>query len=91
MKFIQDVCLRGLMAILQHALDDPTAIGMCCKLMDLVCKGVDDERDMLGWDPLDSFLDYVVAVLVFDTLQDLIFKLFDKIGLLVNKDKLKRL
>jgi len=38
---------------------------------------MDDELYMFGGDPLDGFLDDMVTVLVFDTREDMLFKLLD--------------
>ena len=39
--------------------------------MDLTSEGFNDELDVIGWDSLDSFLNNMIAVLVFDTLEDI--------------------
>jgi len=51
--------------------------------MDLAFESFNDELDVLCWNTLDGFLDDVVAVLIFDTLQNIVLKLFHKFSLLV--------
>lgn len=38
--------------------------------MDLTSESFYDELDVIGWDSLDGFLNNMIAVLVFDTLED---------------------
>jgi hypothetical protein len=52
--------------------------------MDLAFKSFNDELDVLCWNALDGLLDDVVAVLIFDTLQNVVLKLFHKLSLLVS-------
>lgn len=72
-------------AVLEHALDHAAAVGMGGEPNDLALEGIDDELYALGGDPLDGLLDDVVAVLVFDALDNRAPQLEDKLGLLVHK------
>ena len=88
-KFLEDGSLCLALAVLKHPLDDSTAIRMGRQAMNLTSEGIDDELDMLRWNSLDGFLNYVVAILVLDAFQDVHVELFDQSGLLVDQDMLK--
>ena len=57
-------------------MDNSTAVGMSSKSVYLSSESIDDKLDMLCWDPLNSLLHDVVAVLILDALQDLVLKFF---------------
>lgn len=76
-------------AVFQNPLDNTATIGMSCKNMNLASERLDDELNMLCWNTLDGLLNHVVAILVFDTLQYIGSKLFDKLGLLIGEDMLE--
>lgn len=90
-EFGEDACLGFLVAVLQHSLDYPTSIWMCRQRVNLSVEGIDNELDMLSWNPLDSLLDNVVSVLVLDAGEDMSIKLFNELSLLVHKDMFERL
>lgn len=52
---------------------------------------MDDELYMLGGDPLDGFLNDMITILVLDTMEDMFFKLFDQLRLLIGQNVLERL
>lgn len=52
---------------------------------------MDDELYMLGGDPLDRFLDNVVAILILDTREDMFFELLDQLRLLIGQNVLEGL
>ena len=62
---------RGLVAraVLQDPLDDPAAVGVGGQVVHLASEGVNDELESAGLYSLDTLLDHVVTILVFDTLQ----------------------
>lgn len=75
----------------QHTLNNPTAIRMCCQTMYLSGESVNDELDMFCRHSLDSLLNNMIAVLVLDTFEHMIFQLFDQESLLIGKDVLQGL
>lgn len=52
---------------------------------------MDDELYMLGGYPLDGLLNDMVTILVFDTWEDMFFKLLDQLGLLIGQNVLESL
>lgn len=56
----------------QHALDDPTAIRMLRKLVDLAGKSIDDELYMLCRYTLNCLLYDMIPILIFDASHDLL-------------------
>ncbi len=56
--------------------------------MDLPGKGTDDELDMFGWYAFDGLLNDMVSILVFHTLENMIFELFNNGRLLICQDVL---
>lgn len=52
---------------------------------------MDDELYMLGGYPLNGLLDDMVTILVFDTWEDMFFKLLDQLGLLIGQNVLESL
>lgn len=77
--------------IFQHPLNYTTTIGMGSQSMHLAFEGVNDELDMFCWDSLNCFLDNMVAMLVFDTLENVYLEFFNELGLLVSEDMFKSL
>lgn len=55
----------------QHALYDPTAVCMLGELVHLASESVDDELNMLRWNPLNGLLHDMVPILVLDASHDL--------------------
>ena len=64
-------------AVFKHPLDDTTAIRMCRKSLHLSCESVDDELDVLSWDPLDGLLYNMISILILDASQNVFFQLLD--------------
>ena len=58
-------------AVLQDPLDDPAAVWMCGEVVHLTSEGVNDELEPGGLHRLDTFLNHVVSVLVFHTLENI--------------------
>ena len=54
-------------------------------------EGIDNELDVLSGYSFNGFLDHVVAILVLDALQHIVFKFFDQLSLLVSKDMFESL
>lgn len=77
--------------MLQHTLNNPTAIRMCCQTMYLSGERVNNELDMFCRDSLDSLLNNMITVLVLDTFEHMVFELFDQKSLLIGKDVLQSL
>src|SRR6266536_5031961 len=59
--------------------------------MNLASEGFDDELDVLGRDTLDGLLYDMVAILVFDTFENICLKLLNKFSLLISEHMLKSL
>jgi len=59
--------------------------------LDLSSERMDDELYMFGGYPLDGLLDDMVTILVFDTWEDMFFKLLDQLGLLIGQNVLESL
>lgn len=76
-------------AVFQDSLDDTATIGMSGKNVNLAPECLDDELNVLCWNTLDGFLNHVVAILIFDTFQDICSKLFDELSLLIGENMLK--
>lgn len=79
------------LAILQHALYDPTAILVGRQFMNVACKGVDDELDMFSGYPFESFLDHMVSVLILDAFENVVLKFSNQLGLLTSQDMFQSL
>ena len=75
-----------LLAVLQHALYDPTAKLVGRQLLNVTSEGVNDELDMVRGYSLESFLDHMVPVLILDAFEDVVLKLSDQLRLLVGQD-----
>jgi hypothetical protein len=78
-------------AVFEDSLNHSTAIRVSGKDVDLASESIDGELDMFCGHSLDGFLDNVVAVLVFDALEDVWPKLFHQLCLLVCEDVLQGL
>jgi hypothetical protein len=61
------------------------------KNVHLALEGFDDELNVLSRHTLNGFLHYVIAVLIFDALQDIDLQLFHQLGLLISEDVLQGL
>lgn len=75
----------------EHPLNDPTSVRVGGKTLNLLMEGIQDELDMLRRNPLDRFLDDMVAVLVPDGFQDVVLEFLHDASLLVDQDVLKSL
>lgn len=85
-QFTKDRFTVIFLAMFKHPLDHTAAVGMCRKSVDLALERVDDKLDILRRNPLDSFLDNVVTVLISHALENMVLKFFDHRSLLVRKD-----
>ena len=56
---------------------------MNSKLLGVSLEGVDNEADVLCWNPFNGFLDDMVSILVHDALQHVSIELFDECRLLI--------
>ena len=90
-QLVEDIGFGWLDAFLQHALDNPTAVGMRREMMNLAGESIDNECDVLSRDSLDGLLNDMIAVLILDAFQNLVLKLLDQGSLLVNQYMLERL
>jgi hypothetical protein len=75
---------------LKTTLYDPATIRVQTEVLNLTKEGVVDEADSLWSTSFDCLLNDVVAILIFDTLQNVIFQFTNKRGLLFDEDMLKR-
>lgn len=76
-EFFQNCRLVLGFAVLQDSLNHTTAIGMGRQGVDLSSKGIDDEPDVFGRYSLDGFLDDMIAILIFDALEDICLELLN--------------
>lgn len=83
MKLLEQRSLCSLVAVFEHALDDTASIGMSRQSVDLAMESFDDELDMFCWYSLNSFLNHMVAVLVFHALEYMTVQFLHKGGLLL--------
>ena len=75
-------------AIFQYPLDDSAAVRMSGENMNLTSESFDDKLNMLSGDTLDGFLHNMVAILIFDTFENIGLKFIDELSLLIRKDML---
>jgi len=78
-------------AVLQYPLNDSAPIRMCSKNVHLTSKSFDDELDMLCGYSLDGLLHDVIAILIFDTFEDIGLEFCNELGLLIGEDMLESL
>ena len=86
MEFLQYRRSGRLFAMFEHALYDTATVRMSSQALNLSSKGIDDELDVLCRYALDSLLNDVIAVLIFDALEDLILQFLHQGGLLVGQN-----
>lgn len=86
MEFTQNRFPIDFLAMLQHPLNDPTAIRMGSKSIHLPFESVDYKLHILGRNSFDGFLDHVIAILISNTFQDMVLKLLDHRSLLISED-----
>lgn len=70
----------------EHALYDTATVRMSSQTLNLSSKGVDDELDVLCRYTLDSFLNDVITVLIFDALENLMLQFLHQGRLLVGQN-----
>lgn len=75
--------------MLKAALDNTATIGVDAESVDLVGKGIEDEVNVLGLASLYRFLDDMVAVLVLDAANNIVFELTDQGSLLIVEDMIE--
>lgn len=56
----------------EHPLDDPAAVRVSGKFVDIALESVNDEANVLRGDSLDSLLNDVVTILVPDAFHDML-------------------
>jgi len=83
MKLLKQRSLCSLVTVFEHTLDDTAPIGMSRQSMNLAMESFDDELDMFCWYSLNSFLNHMVAILVFHTLEDMTVQFLNEGGLLL--------
>ena len=86
MEFLQYRRSGRLFAMFEHALYDTATVRMSSQALNLSSKGIDDELDVLCRYALDSLLNDVIAVLIFDALEDLMFQFLHEGRLLIGQD-----
>ena len=86
MQFVEYSSLVLRLAVFQNPLDDSASIWVGSKDVNLAPEGFDDELNVLCWYSFDSFLHDVIAILIFDTLENIRLELCDEFCLLVCKD-----
>ena len=90
-KFVQHGGPGGFFAVFQHALNDSTTIRMHGQAVHLACKCVDDELNMHRRNPLDGLLYDMIAVLIFDAFEHMLFEFSNQLRLLIGQNMLKGL
>ena len=90
-KFVQHGGPGGFFAVFQHALNDSTTIRMHGQAVHLAGKCVDDELNMHRRNPLDGFLYDMIAVLIFDAFEHMLFEFSNQLRLLIGQNMLKSL
>jgi hypothetical protein len=70
-KFFENVRMSRLRAVFEKSLDDATAVGVRCQWLNLTRECVDDEANVFRGDAFNRLLNYVVAILVLDALENL--------------------
>jgi hypothetical protein len=77
MQLLQDCGLIMGFAVFQNSLNNSTAVGVRGENVHLSFEGFDDELNVLSWDTLNGFLHNVIAILIFNTLQNIDLQLFN--------------
>lgn len=86
MDFLKHCRAGVLLAILQHALYDSTAVLVGRQFLNVTGKRVDDELDMFSRYPLKSLLNHVVPILILDTFENVVLEFSNQLRLLVGQD-----
>lgn len=90
-EFVQDGRPGGFFAVFQHALNHSTTIRVHGQAVHLAGEGVDDELDVDRRNSLDGLLYHMVAILVFDAFEHILFEFSDQLRLLIGQNMLKGL
>ena len=85
-KFFNDLVSCLIRAEFQHTLDDTAAIRVRSQVVDVTRDCIVDEDDMLRRDALNGLLYDVIAILVFDAVENIGLELLHESRLLVGKD-----
>ena len=75
-----------LLAVLQHALNNPAAILVRRQLLNVTGERVDDKLDVFRRDSLKSLLDHMISILILDTFQNVVLKFSNQLGLLISQN-----
>ena len=75
-----------LLAILQHALNNPAAILVGRQLLNVTGEGIDDKLDMFRRNSLESLLDHMISVLILDAFENVVLKFSNQLGLLISQN-----
>jgi hypothetical protein len=82
-EFLENSSLIVWFAVLQDPLNNPAAVRMSSKDVDLAPEGIDDELYVFSRYTLDSLLNNMVSILILDTLENISLQLFNELSLLV--------
>lgn len=89
--FLEHRSASMLLTILQHALYDPTAILVGRQFLNVTSEGVDNELNMFGGYPLESFLNHMVSILILHALENAVLKFPNQLRLLVGQNMFQSL
>jgi hypothetical protein len=82
-EFFEDRGLVVWFAVLQYPLNDPAAIRMGSKDVNLASECFDNKLNVLSWHSLDRFLNNMVSILIFHALQDINLEFLNELRLLI--------
>lgn len=91
MQFLEDSFLIARLTVLQNTLDHSASIRVSCENVNLTPKCFNDKLNMFSGNTLNSFLNNVITVLIFDALEDVRLEFLDKFSLLVGQDMFESL
>ena len=75
-----------LLAILQHALNNPAAILVGRQLLNVTGERIDDKLDVFRRDSLESLLDHMISILILDAFENVVLKFSNQLGLLISQN-----
>jgi hypothetical protein len=78
MQLGKDGLACHLLAVLQTSLYNPTAISVNTQMLNLASESLENKRYVVGVATLDSLLDDMISVLVFDASQNVLFQFADQ-------------
>lgn len=65
--------------MLENSLHHAASVGVGSQREDLIVERIHDEAQTLGWHTFDALLHHMIAILVFDALQQVLLELGNKL------------